>query len=168
VLRVRASELAEGKQQEWEVPVFAADGLFCKRAVSQVPFGNVLDALLAFPQPPPYVSEEGEEYGGGGTRTWGRHKSLSYPLRSLAAMIEAIASRNNAITQEEFLYWLSQLRVLLLEQTTDEDRQSIKRLGVNLFDALLEPGFTPPWLDNAPILKAHYASVVDDLRAGWC
>lgn len=168
VLRVRASEPAEGTQQEWEVPVFAADGLFCKRAVPQVPFGNVLEALLAFPAPPPYVSEEDEEYGDGGARTWGRHKALSYPLRSLAAMIEAIASRNSAVTREEFLYWLSQLRVLLLEQTTDPDRQSMKRLGVDLFDALLEPGFMPTWLDGEPALKAQYASVVNDLRAGWC
>jgi hypothetical protein len=167
VLRVRACASADGAQQEWQVPVFAADGLFCKRALPQLPFGNVLEALLAFPESPPYVSEEGEEGGDGGARTWGRHKALSYPLRSLAAMIEAIAGRNSAVTREEFLYWLSQLRVLLLEQTADEDRQKVKRLGVDLFDALLEPGFTPTWLNDEPALKAQYASVVDDLRAGY-
>lgn len=83
-------------------------------------------------------------------------------------MIEAIAIRNETVTREEFPYWLSQLRVLLLEQATDADRESVKRLGVDLFDALLEPGFTPTWLVKELDLQVYYTKIVAQLRAGWC
>ena len=65
-------------------------------------------------------------------------------------------------------YPLSQLRVLLLEQSTDEDRQSVQELGVDLFDALIEPGFSPAWLARELALQAQYVAVVDQLRTGWC
>jgi hypothetical protein len=170
VLRVRATVLASGPQQEWEVPVFSADGLFCRRPVSQVPFDSVLKALLTFPLPPPHAADEDddEEDSDGRSTGAGNRPALPYPLRSLAALIEAIASRNETVTREEFPYWLSQLRVLLLEQATEADRQSVKELGVDLFDALLEPGFGPVWLHEEVALQAQYSAVVDQLRAGWC
>ncbi|MCT9810926.1 hypothetical protein N0K08_09785 [Acidovorax sp. Be4] len=169
VLRVRSTS-ADGTQQEWEVPVFSADGLFCRRPMPQVPFGSVLKALLAFPAPPPLETDYDDEDidDGGGAKSRGALKASPYPLRSLAAMIEAIADRNEAVTREEFPYWLGQLRVLLLEQTADADRQGMMELGVDLFDALLEPGFTPAWLAGEPALQAQYSAVVDQLRAGWC
>lgn len=170
VLHVRARAPADGEQPEWEVPVFAADGQFCRRPAPQVSFHSLLKALLAFPAPPPHVQEDEEEDsgGGGGAKIWARPKASPYPLRSLAAMIEAIASRNETVTREEFPYWLSQLRVLLLEQATEADRQSVKRLGVDLFGALLEPGFTPAWLHREPALQAQYATVLAQLRDAWC
>lgn len=169
VLHVRSTSAGE-TQQEWEVPVFSANGLFCRRPMPQVPFSSVLKALLAFPAPPPHVTDyDDEESGdGGGAKSRGMLKASPYPLRSLAAMIEAIAGRNETVTREEFPYWLGQLRVLLLEQTADADRQGIGELGVDLFDALLEPGFTPAWLAEEHALQAQYSAVVDQLRAGWC
>ncbi len=170
VLRVRDTTPEAGAQHEWEVPVFSADGLFCRRPVPQVPFSSVLKALLAFPAPPPHFVEEDEEetISGGGAKALAKHNPSPYPLRSLAAMIEAIATRNETVTREEFPYWLSQLRVLLLEQSTDADRQSVQELGVDLFDALLEPGFSPAWLARELALQAQYVAVVDQLRTGWC
>jgi len=171
VLRVRASVLPSGPQQEWEVPVFSADGLFCKRPMSQVSLDNVLKALLTFPSPPPHAADEDEDEEDTGGRAAGgasRPKASPYPLRSLATLIEAIASRNETVTREEFPYWLSQLRVLLLEQAAEVDRQSVKELGVDLFDALLEPGFRPAWLQEEVALQAQYSAVVNQLRAGWC
>lgn len=169
VVRVRDRDPGEGPQQEWEVPVFSADGLYCKRPVPQMPFGSVLEALLDFPAPPSHLTEEDdEEQGGGGAQHGGRQKASRYPLRNLAAMIEMIANRNEVVTREEFPYWLSQLRVLLLEQSTDADKSEVRALGVDLFDALFEPGFKPRWLDKHKVLEQQYIDVVNQLRAGWC
>lgn len=173
ILRVRTDLSAEGAQQEWEVPVFAADGLFCKRPVAQLPLTSILQALTAFPAPVPDEADDdpdGEDQNtghAGGTTPRPSIKASPYPLRSLAALVEAIADRNESVTREEFPYWLNQLRVLLLEQATEADRTNAQALGVDLFDALLEPGFRPPWLHRDAPWMSQYVAVVDQLRAGW-
>jgi hypothetical protein len=63
--------------------------------------------------------------------------------------------------------WLSQLRFLLLEQVSEADRDAIRRAGINLFPALLTPGFAPAWLKEAPQLQAAYQTLVDDIAASW-
>ena len=85
----------------------------------------------------------------------------------MATLIEAIAQRNAMLTREQFPVWLSELRYLLLEQVADADRHAIAAKGVNLFPALLEPGFAPPWLDEAPQLALAYRSLVGDIVAHW-
>ncbi len=169
VLRVRDAPFGE-VGQEWEIPVFSADGLFCRRAAPQLPFASVIKALLEFPAVPSHVTEGDDEENGEGS-TWTarkQQKASPYPLRSYAAMIEAIANRNEQVTPEVFPYWMSQLRILLLEQATDADRDAVRSLGVDLFPALLEPGFRPSCLEKDGSLSARYDQVVDDLRAGWC
>jgi hypothetical protein len=169
VLRVRDAPFGE-VGQEWEIPVFSADGLFCKRAVPQLPFASVLKALLEFPAVPSHATE-GDDDENSESSTWTarqQQKASPYPLRSYASMIEAIANRNEQVTPEEFPYWMSQLRVLLLEQAGNADRDAVRSLGVDLFPALMEPGFKPRWLERDASLSARYDQVVDELRAGWC
>ena len=158
---------------EWEVPVFSDEGLYCKRPVPQLTFSSVLKALLAFPAVPPTAIEDDDEEGGNGEAGKGGRarraiKASPYPLRSYASMIEAIASRNMCVEKEAFAYWLSQMRVLLLEQASDADRESVRGLGVDLFDALMQEGFKPAFLDKEAALASQYAAVIELLRAAWC
>ncbi len=167
-VRVRASDPATvGTATEWEVPVMTRDGLFCRRELQPLDVDGVLQALLAFPAIPP--QDEDEEDGilrpGGGRRPT---SPTRYPLRVLAALVEVIGHRNTLVTLEEFPYWLTQLRLLLLEQADDTQRLAIRALGVDLFGALHEPGFVPRWLQAHPQLLERYEHLVHALRAAWC
>jgi len=174
-VRVRAVDPAStcAASAAWDVPVFSKEGLFCIRAVPQLPVASVLQALLAFPAVPPHEAEDDEAgesqsnraAAAGGSRPVNR---TEYPLRMLAAVVEGIARRNVLLTREEFPYWLTQLRLLLLEQTADADRQAIRELGVDLFDALEQPGFVPPWLQEDRLLSQQYGELIAVLRLAWC
>ncbi|MFM0703584.1 hypothetical protein [Paraburkholderia sediminicola] len=156
----------------WDVAVLSANGLFCRRIAPQLGVESVLQALLAFPALPPHEHEDDEEDEGTKRKARGgasaRGATVRYALRTLAMLVETIAQRNVQITPEEFPYWLAQLRALLLEQTAPGDREAIRKLDVDLFDALDQPGFVPPWLAQRPDLREQYQAFLRDLRAAWC
>lgn len=168
-VRVRTADPATvGTATEWEVPVLTRDGLFCRRELTPLGVDGVLQALLAFPGTPPQDDDADDD---GVLPADGARRALPptrYPLRVLAALVEVIAHRNNLVTLEEFPYWLTQVRLLLLEQADDTQRLAIRALGVDLFGALLEPGFVPDWLQAHPLLLERYAHLVQALRAAWC
>lgn len=159
---------SDGSPEVHEIPVFSEEGTLCRQLPSELTIDDVLDALLAFPGAPPYLPDPDAE----GTTT-GRVKptvSISagrYPLRLLASLIEAIGQRNCALTKEQFPFWLSQLRVLLLEQISEVDRMAVGAVGINLFPALSLPGFAPPWLDQSPVLKSSYETLLADIQRAW-
>jgi len=148
-----------------EVPVYARDGTCCRQAPHVLEIDDVLEALLAFPSfPPGQADPESPQSPAAAARPV---VASRYPLKSMATLIEAIAQRNAVLTREQFPVWLSELRYLLLEQVADADRYAIAATGVNLFPALLEPGFAPPWLDEVPQLALAYRSLVGDIVAHW-
>jgi hypothetical protein len=55
-----------------------------------------------------------------------------------------------------------------LEQTATHEREAIRALKVDLFDALDQPGFVPPWLAERAELHGQYRTFLHDLRAAWC
>lgn len=151
-----------------EVPVMSQGGLLCRQAPPQVGVDDVLEALLAFPAAPPFASDDEVPPKRRGKTPPGRSPAATrYPLQRLAALIEAVAQRNVLVTREQFPVWLSELRMLLLEQTLEADREAIRSLGVDLFDALFEPGFVPPWLDDVPEYKREYATAIAAIRRVW-
>lgn len=130
----------------WDVAVLSANGLLCMRAMPQLEMASILQALLVFPALPPHHHEDDDVVGyDAAPDVAARTSSVRYALRTLAIMVETIAHRNVLTTPEEFPYWLAQLRVLLLEQTAPAERQAIRALDVDLFDALDKPGFVPTW-----------------------
>jgi hypothetical protein len=149
-----------------EVPVFTEDGVCCRQAPNTLGVDDVLDALLAFPAVPPCLTDP-EMPPSPPTAAAVATSTSRYPLRLIAALVEAIGQRNAVLTQEQFPVWLSQLRYLLLEQVSGAERDAIARTGVNLFMALLEPGFAPPWLANTPRLADAYRTLVSDIAAHW-
>lgn len=149
-----------------EVSVFADDGVCCRQAPNTLGVEDVLDALLAFPTVPPCLTDPDAPSSLPAASAVASSTSR-YPLRLMAALVEAIAQRNAVLTQEQFPVWLSQLRYLLLEQVSAAERDAIARTGVNLFMALLEPGFAPPWLANTPRLADAYTRLVSDIAAHW-
>jgi len=151
-----------------EVPVFSENGIFCRQLPAELSADDVLDALLAFPAAPPYLPDpDAPVEASGKFSTAGSDSARRYPLRLLASLIEAIGQRNCALTKEQFPFWLSQLRVLLLQQVSQADRSAVRRTGVDLFPALHQPGFTPPWLNESPALKTSYESLVGDIQRAW-
>ncbi|SOE97697.1 hypothetical protein SAMN05414139_10849 [Burkholderia sp. D7] len=159
----------------WDVAVLSANGLFCRRDAPLLDVESVLQAMLAFPALPPHEHEDDDDDDDDdeGTKRNARGSAgtpgiaARYALRTLAVLVETIAQRNVLIAPEEFPYWLAQLRVLLLEQTAPGERQAIGRLGVDLFDALDQPGFVPLWLAQRPDLHGQYQAFLRDLRAMW-
>ena len=152
----------------YEIPVFSEGGELCRQLPSELNVDDVLDALLAFPAPPPYLPDPEQVEGRSGDHAKTASSSARhYPLRLLAALIEAIGQRNYALTKEQFPFWLSQLRVLLLQQVSDVDRQAVRSAGVDLFPALDLPGFSPPWLEHDPELKATYQSLIAEIQQAW-
>jgi hypothetical protein len=131
--------------------------------------GSVLQALIAFPGLPPHEHED-EDDGSRSKATDSRKRAdvARYALRTLAVLVETIAQRNALVTPEEFPYWLTQLRALLLEQTAAGDLDAIRALEVDVFDALDKPGFVPPWLTERPELLDQYLAFLGELRAVWC
>jgi hypothetical protein len=168
-LRVRTENPHKGEGGTvWEVPVLSSDGLFCRRAAPQLTMDGVLEALTAFPDAPP---EEGEDDGSESSASLGgapAKRPTGYPLRTLAVLLETIAHRNALITPEEFPYWLAQLRSVLTVQAAAEERASIGALEVDLFGALVQPGFVPPWLPQYPELERGYLALVQEIRSSWC
>jgi len=154
----------------YDVPVLSEEGLLCRQSPAKVSVDDILDAILTFPEPPSYLPDPEQQTTGGnhGHPPPASASATHYPLRVVASMIEAIALRNSVLTREQFPVWLSQLRLLLLEQTLDADREAVRALGINLFTALFHPGFTPPWMDETPFLKASYERVIADVEKSWC
>ena len=150
-----------------EVAVLGEHGLLSRQPPPPLSADDILSALMVFP----IVLPEESDGTGRERRSTPRSASLDptsgYPLRMQASMVEAIAGRNNNLNEEQFPYWLNQLRMLLLEQFSEPDRQAMRNTGVNLFSALTEPGFTPPWLADSPILKAEYEVLLADIAAVW-
>lgn len=153
----------------WDVAVLSANGLLGRRAMPQLEMASILQALLVFPALPPHDHEDDDDFGHATVpATATRVCSARYPLRTLAILVETIAQRNVLTTPEEFPYWLAQLRALLLEQTATAEREAIRALGVDLFDALDKPGFVPTWFAEQPDLLASYQVFLRDLRGAWC
>jgi hypothetical protein len=150
----------------YEVPVLSEDGVCCRQAPNALEIDDVLEALLAFPSAGPHLPDP-ETSPAPTVPSRASTTASRYPLKVIAALIEAIAQRNTVLTQEQFPVWLSQLRFLLLEQVSEADRDAIRRAGINLFPALLTPGFAPAWLKEAPQLQAAYQTLVDDIAASW-
>lgn len=168
-----AAPADDAMASEWEVPVLTRDGLFCRRALPRLAIDGVLQALMAFPRTPPQDDDDDDDdRDESGRASIGASKRTTlangYPLRFLAALVEVIGHRNTLVTVEEFPYWLTQLRLLLLEQADDSQRETIRALGVDLFDALQEPGFVPDWLAKHPHLETRYQDLLYDLRRDWC
>ncbi|MGO4157471.1 hypothetical protein [Cupriavidus sp. YAF13] len=153
----------------WDVAVLSANGLLCRRAMPQLEMASILQALLVFPALPPHDHEDDDHVSHAvAPDTAARASSARYALRTLAMMVETIAQRSVLTTPEEFPYWLAQLRVLLLEQAAAAEREAIRALGVDLFDALDKPGFVPTWLAEQPDLLELHGTFLQDLRAAWC
>lgn len=153
----------------WDVVVLSANGLLCRRAVPQLEMAGILQALLVFPALPPHDHEDDSDLGHAGEgRVTASTSSVRYALRTLAMLVETIAQRNVLTTPEEFPYWLAQLRSLLLEQAAPAEREAIRGLDVDLFDALDKWGFVPPWLESQPDQLEAYRVFLQDLRAAWC
>lgn len=153
----------------WDVAVLSANGLLCRRAMPQLEMAGILQALLVFPALPPHDHEDDDDVGhAAAPDVAARTSSVRYALRTLAMLVETIAQRNVLTTPEEFPYWLAQLRVLLLEQAAPAEREAIRALDVDLFDALDKRGFVPTWLASQPDLLEQYRVFLQDLRAAWC
>lgn len=149
-----------------EVPVLTQDGILCRQAPNQLGIDDALDALAAFPASPRYLPDPGSPQPQG-QRQAPSSTARRYPLKFLAALIEVIAHRHSLLKQEQCLVWLSQLRFLLLEQVTEADRAAVRLAGIDLFPALLQPGFAPSWLETDSYLDQAYRSLVLDLRRAW-
>ncbi len=164
-VRVRTADTGTGPQV-YEVPVFGEDGACCRQYASELGINDALEALLAFPNPPPETPDPDPRQPGQPV-TPAASGACRYPLKVLAALIEAIGQRNSIIREAQFPAWLSQLRYLLLEQVAPTDREAIRRAGINLFPALLQPGFAPPWLHAHPHLEVAYNNLMRELECAW-
>lgn len=151
----------------YEVPVLSEDGVCCRQAPNALEIDEVLEALLDFPSTGRHLPDPETPPSAIARSSVASSAASRYPLKSIAALLEAIGQRNAVLTQEQFPVWLSQLRYLLLEQVSEADRDAIRRAGIDLFPALLEPGFAPVWLNGAPQLQAAYKTLVDDVVAYW-
>lgn len=149
-----------------EVAVLAEDGTCCRRVPNEVGIDSVLDALLAFPAAPPNLPDPDLPDANTQART-ATVLAARYPLKLLATLIEAIAQRNGTLTKEQFPVWLSQLRFLLLEQVSAADRAAIVAADINLFPALKEPGFVPPWFEPGSPLELAYRQLIDEIERAW-
>lgn len=167
LVRVRDREPEQLGGKEWQIAVLSAQGLLCKRDAPQIDLENALDALRAFPRVPSYVSENDDNETEPVPVHFLSNAVARYPLRTLSLMIETVAQRNALIEREEFPYWLSQLRSLLVEQAAPSERKALGALGIDLFDALLQPGFAPEWIFAEPALLTDYREFVESLRAAW-
>jgi len=151
----------------YEVPVLSEDGVCCRQAPNALEIDEVLEALLDFPSTGRHLPDPETPLLASARSPTASSAASRYPLKSIAALLEAIGQRNAVLTQEQFPVWLSQLRYLLLEQVSEADRDAIRRAGINLFPALLAPGFAPAWLNEAPQLKAAYRTLVDEIAISW-
>lgn len=165
LIRVLATT-CEAESEIFEVPVFSEDGVLCRQQPAELSVDGVLDALITFPFAPSYVPSE-EDIEPSEIRRKVSVFASHYSLRLLTSIIEAIAQRNNTLTIEQFPFWLSQLRTLMLEQIADVDRIALSEVGVNLFPVLNQLGFAPPWLESNPQLKTYYERLIADIQSAW-
>ncbi|MBX9869782.1 MAG: hypothetical protein K2X63_08295, partial [Burkholderiaceae bacterium] len=157
---------SEAEPQIFEVPVISEDGVLCRQQAAELSVDDVLDKLITFPFAPSYVPAEEDKEPSKIRRKVSVFAS-HYSLRLLTSIIEAIAQRNNTLTIEQFPFWLSQLRTLMLEQIADVDRIALSEVGVNLFPVLNQLGFSPPWLESNPQLKTYYERLIADIQSAW-
>ncbi|MQA37045.1 hypothetical protein [Rugamonas aquatica] len=150
-----------------EVAVLGEHGLLSRQPPPPLSVDDILSALMVFPAVLPEESDAPPKKRTSTPRSASLDPTSGYPLRMQASMVEAIAERNNKLDQNQFPYWLNQLRMLLLEQFSEPDRQAMRSTGVNLFSALTETGFAPPWLAESPVLKAEYEVLLAEIASLW-
>lgn len=155
--------------ETFEVPVMSAAGTLCRQPPPQLGADDVLEGLQVFPDIPAYAIDAVDD---GSSEVVARPSSnatarLNYPLRWLATVIEAIARRQSTLTPTQFPLWVSQVRMLLLEQVTPEDLAQVRALRLSLFPALLEDGFRPAWLRQLHPMHESYAVLISQLQARW-
>lgn len=150
-----------------EVAVLGEHGLLSRQPPPPLSADDILNALMVFPAVLPEESNGAPKERARTPHSASLDPTSGYPLRMQASMVEAIAERNNSLHEEQFPYWLNQLRMLLLEQFSEPDRQAMRSTGVNLFAALTEPGFAPPWLADSAVLQAEYEALLAAIAALW-
>lgn len=156
---------ANAEPRVYEVAVVTAAGAIARQPPTEQCIDDILASLRTFPAAPPEPLPPGK--GGDTGKRPASESAKRYPLHLLAMLIEAIGHRNSMVTEEQFPYWLSQVRTLLLEQASDADRTAVRNAGINLFPALLEPGFVPEWLESSASLHAAYQTLLTDLIDAW-
>lgn len=166
IIRVRLPAGSGAASEIHEVAVLGEDGTWCRQAPNEVSIDSALEALLAFPAAPPYLPDPDSPQPVI-RRATASTLAARYPLKLLATLIEAIGHRNCMLTKEQFPVWLSQLRFLLLEQVSLMDRAAIIKADVNLFPALLQPGFVPAWLELDTLLGVAYQNLIHDIAQTW-
>lgn len=167
IVRVRDCEPQRADGTEWQIAVMSAQSLMCRRTAPQIDLQTALEALGAFPRVPPYMTDSEYDEGSSVPVVVRSNAVARYPMRTFALMIDIIAQRNALIELAEFPYWLSQLRSMLIEQASPVEKTAVSALGVDLFDALSQPGFIPEWLPGAPALLTEYLELVNALRLAW-
>lgn len=158
-----------GDLEKFELPVMSAGGALCRQTLPELAADDVLEGLLQFPDAPAYAIDTIDDGSGtGATRVQQATSArMNYPLRWLASVIEAIGDRQSSVTPEQFPIWISQVRMLLLEQVAPLHRKQIRDLHLDLFPALLEEGFRPSWLIAEHPLLPAYQALVEALRSFW-
>lgn len=165
-VRVRLAGTADAREIH-EIPVFSEDGICCRQPPNALKIDDVLEALLAFPAAPPCPPDPEPLNSAALPAATVSSAASRYPLKTMASLIEVIGQRNALVEKEQFLVWLSQLRYLMLEQIAAADRDAIRRARINLFPALCQPGFVPPWLHASPQLELAYRNLVRDIEDAW-
>jgi len=140
----------------WSVPVFSADGGFCRGPAERFGLDEILNRILDFPGGD-HCDDDDETADGDPATPIGEGepdspalaKRTSFALHRTMSLIEAIAERNQTVTAVQFPDWVTTLKRLLLEDLDDDAASAIQSLRVNVIAPLLAvPGFAPPFSDR--------------------
>jgi len=156
------------------VPVLSPDGRVAVAHLPPRPLGELGEELDGFPapldaddredsnEPEEELAEEGRP-----SQPAGRpHRPARGVIRTVTQLIEQIARRQTMLTRRDWKAWCSRLTQTLC-RITDQDKQDICALGINLLSPLREPGFIPAFAKEDTDELRRYLAALRAIEEAW-
>jgi len=171
--RIVQVQWTEGDQTRlaW-VPVIDHFGRIAATTLRRIDLDEAWSQLDHFPMPPPeeeLVSEadDGTDSDGVEQRA-SRSQTADYPIRQMMQLIENIAAKQTAVSQNDWIMWCTRLEQCLTMASKNLPLEEFKKLELNPLSPLREIPFRPAFAENDQTKEGlHYENVLARIEVSW-
>ena len=154
------------------VPVIDSFGRIAATTLRRIDLDEAWSQLDHFPMPPPedeLVTEADEEADSDGLeQRASRSQTASYPIRQMMQLIENIAAKQTAVSQNDWTMWCTRLEQCLTMASKNPILNEFKKLGLNPLTPLREEPFRPRFAENDDSAEGkRYCDVLSRIELAW-
>jgi len=154
------------------LPVIDSFGRIAATTLRRIDLDEAWSQLDHFPMPPPeeeLVSEadDGTDSDGVEQRA-SRSQTASYPIRQMMQLIENIAAKQTAVSQNDWIMWCTRLEQCLIMASKNPILEEFKKLELNPLSPLREKPFRPAFAENDDSEEGKaYSTVLSRIEFAW-